>query len=232
MKKAEPVRLYNFSDAQLIVTAKEKANFMNRDVTDFTPYGVMDTTITNMMAEADAFADYLTDWEAKGDQAEFTAIKNTKAEDLRVGLRELMARVEQKIVPGSAKHNKFRCQNLAKQNDADLLISAKLAVREAKENLAELADTGINQPLLDSTNNLIQAYENALLEQLKAIGSRDELQEERVNRGNALYNRLITYANIGKTIWETKNAAKYNDYVIYNTPSGQPEAGVPPQSPE
>lgn len=53
------------------------------------------------------------------------------------------------------------------------------------------------------------------------ISDRDIEQESRVEAGNAIYNTLIKYTNTGQSIWVSSNVAKYNDYVIYNTASGE-----------
>jgi hypothetical protein len=31
---------------------------------------------------------------------------------------------------------------------------------------------------------------------------------------------LVSYTNTGQSIWTTSNVAKYNDYVLYNTTTG------------
>lgn len=43
------------------------------------------------------------------------------------------------------------------------------------------------------------------------------------SKGNALYKAIVKICNTGKDIWYETNESKYNDYVIYNTPSGKPE---------
>lgn len=59
------------------------------------------------------------------------------------------------------------------------------------------------------------------------IGERDILQEDRVEDGNEIYSLLIKYTQTGQDIWETSDVAKYNDYVVYNTPSGEESTEVP-----
>ena len=51
--------------------------------------------------------------------------------------------------------------------------------------------------------------------------------EKRVEELNALYALVIKYAGIGQDIFYEENEAKYNDYVIYDTPSG-----LPPENPD
>jgi hypothetical protein len=50
---------------------------------------------------------------------------------------------------------------------------------------------------------------------------RDIIQEDRVEAGNTIYKTLMQYTTMGLSIWETSDVAKYNDYVVYNTVSGE-----------
>jgi MinD-like ATPase involved in chromosome partitioning or flagellar assembly len=42
---------------------------------------------------------------------------------------------------------------------------------------------------------------------------------------------VVKYADTGKDIWITKSEAKYNDYIIYDIPSGTDETVIPPVTP-
>lgn len=44
---------------------------------------------------------------------------------------------------------------------------------------------------------------------------------------NAIYSTLVSYTNTGQRIWTTSNVAKYNDYVLYNTTTGDAPATPP-----
>ncbi|MNF04560.1 hypothetical protein D3C80_2041050 [compost metagenome] len=74
--------------------------------------------------------------------------------------------------------------------------------------------------MLSSLSDLRDSFESLLIDQKLKIGERDILQEDRVEEGNAIYRTLSTYTATGLSIWATSDVAKYNDYVIYNTPSG------------
>jgi hypothetical protein len=45
--------------------------------------------------------------------------------------------------------------------------------------------------------------------------------------GNALYGKITEFFGFGKDYWASRDESKYNDYIIYNTPTGQkPAAGT------
>ena len=131
MKKKEVFRTFNFSDAVLITKGKEKIAFMKRDATKFAGFGITNTNLDNLENSITAFSEGITDIEALSDQTEVTAIKDAKAEELRVAIRDLMTRVELKFDQGTAKYRKFGTDTLSKQSDAELLITGKRVVRVA-----------------------------------------------------------------------------------------------------
>ncbi|MFC2093968.1 hypothetical protein ACFLSV_08725, partial [Bacteroidota bacterium] len=62
-----------------------------------------------------------------------------------------------------------------------------------------------------------QTLEDALDEQADAIADRDIATEDRIETGNALYDKLINYCSFGQQIWIETDEAKYNDYIIYTS---------------
>ena len=96
-------------------------------------------------------------------------------------------------------------------------------VTAATDHLGELATEGLSQDLIDQITTEGGALDNALDALAKGISDRDIATESRIETLNTLYNLLSKYAGIGQDIFYETNEAKYNDYVIYNTPSGMPE---------
>ena len=227
MKKKEVFRTFNFSDAVLITKGKEKIAFMKRDAAKFDGFGITVAAVTTLENSITAFSDGITDIEALSDQTEVTAIKDAKAEELRVAIRDLMTRVELKFEQGTAKYKKFGTDILSKQSDAELLITGKRVVRVANTLLTELAEKGVTPAMLTTITTLSTDFEELLIDMKIKIGDRDIIQEERVELANSIYATLVSYTTTGRNIWNTSNAAKYNDYVLYNTPSGEDE-GTPP----
>jgi hypothetical protein len=217
MKKATVVRLYNFSDATLVTTAREKIGFMRRDADAFTPFGVTAVQMADLETAINNFSNSITDGESLSDQTEVTANKIAKADQLRVAIRTVMARVELKYGTDSAKYKKFGTESLSRQSDSDLLVTGKKVVRVGTDFLADLAPNGLTNDMLTVISTLCHEFGELLLNQQLKMGDRDIIQEERVEAGNAIYKALVQYTTIGLSIWETSHLAKHNDYVIYNT---------------
>ena len=224
MKKAEVTRLYKFSDAQLIAVGNEKIAFMRRGLEAFALFGLNETQFAALETQIAAFSNLVTDIESSSNQAQISEKKEAKAEELRTAIRAVMTRVAQKYGADSARYKNYGVGILSKQSDADLIITAKRVVRVGTDGLGDLASAGLTAAFLDTISLLNEQFEALLIEQKLKIGERDIQQEDRVEDGNAIYSLLVTYTQTGQDIWASKDVAKYNDYVIYNTVSGEAAA--------
>lgn len=227
MKKKEVVRVFNFSDAVLVTKTKEKIAFMQRDLAEFVQYGITQADVTALLNSIDAFSESITDVEILSDQTGVTSLKDSKAESLREAIRSIMTRVALKFGTESSKYKKFGTDALARQTDADLFITGKRIVRVGNMFLTELTEKGVTPAMLLNITTLCNDFEDLIIDMKIKMGDRDVMQEERVEVANSIYNILVSYTNTGQSIWTTTNVAKYNDYVLYNTPTAEAPAIIP-----
>lgn len=221
------MRNYNFSDAKLIEIGNEKIAFMRRDADAFASYGLNETKFSELESKINDFSNLITDIETSNEQVQITQDKEAKGEELRNVIRNVMTRVAQKYGVDSARYANYGTDTLSKQSDADLLVTAKRVVRVGTANLNDLAGEGLQASHLNKITELNDEFNVLLIEQKLKIGERDIQQEDRVEDGNAIYLLLTKYVQTGQDIWESSDVAKYNDYIIYNTPSG----GEPTEDP-
>lgn len=229
MKKKEAVRAYNFSDAKLVTTVNEKIAFIRRDAAEFNEFGITSAMVDALESQTNLFSNTATDVELVGNQKEVTATKEAIANQLRGAIRNVMSRVVLKYEEQTAKYRKYGTAALSQQSDAQLLVIASRVVRVGTEMLADLADNGLTAAMLSNVKSLKDDLEQELISMNLKISDRDIEQESRVEAGNAIYTTLVKYTNTGQSIWVSSNVAKYNDYVIYNTASG--EAAAMPENP-
>lgn len=195
---------------------KEKMSFMRRDKTAFAVFGITELMIAEFEYDINDFANTVTDIEAKYSQMEVTQAKNTKAEEIRTAIRNVMKHIELAFGAYSARYRQFDTKGLVRKSDSDLLITAKVVVQASKIQLPKLLETGITTTMLDAIQALCLDFEQLIHEQNDKIWERNSSQENRIVRGNAIYAALIRHTAIGFAIWETTDVARYNDYVIYN----------------
>ena len=230
MKKKEVVRDYNFSDGRLVTIVNEKIAYIRRDEAQFDSYGIKADMVDALERQTNEFSDTATDVELVADQTEVTAAKDVIVANLQVAIRGVMSRVVLKYPVESAKYRKFGTEALSKQSDAELLVIAARVFRVGTEMLPELEEHGLTARMLDDVNDFRGELQQELVDMKLKIADRDIEQESRVEAGNAIYATLIKYTNTGQSIWESKNVAKYNDYVVYNTKTGN-EEDVDPNNP-
>ena len=221
MKKKEVVRAYNFSDGKLVTTANEKIAFIRRDAAEFSGYGITEAMVDELESKNNLFSDTATDVELVGDQTEVTAAKEQLADQLQEAIRGVMSRVVLKYDLASARYRKFGTEALSQQSDTQLLIIASRVFRVGTDMLDDLAVHGLTAAMLNNVKAIRDNLEQELISMNLKISDRDIEQESRVAAGNVIYNTLVKYTKTGQSIWASSSVAKYNDYVIYNTESGE-----------
>jgi hypothetical protein len=229
MKKKEVVRGYTFSDGRLVTISKEKIAFIRRDAAEFVGYGITAALVDDLESKTTLFSEGVTDVELVGDQTEVTAAKGGFATELKEAISGVMSRVVLKYKVGSATYRKFGTEALSRQSDAQLLVIASRVVRVGTDMLADLAVHGLTAAMLNHVKAVRDTLEHELISMKLKISDRDIEQESRVEAGNEIYTTLVKYTNTGQSIWASSNVAKYNDYIIYNTESGDNPA--PPENP-
>ena len=219
-KKSQPIN-FKIKLTNLPLWAKVKLNFIRRDIDKFVNYGVSEEKISELNDMIKSYDDYPTDVEFLGSQMMATEDKNVQAEKIRLAITWIIIRAKNKFGIGSPKYRRFRIIKASKLRGWELYFSARRVHRIALKYLQELAGEGLTNSILDEFNDQIVLYDQILIQQEDAIFERDYATEVRNKISNEIYSLTAKYCDIGKRIWESTNEAKYNDYIIYNTPSGE-----------
>lgn len=221
--KEELLRKYRFSNAKLIVLINEKLSFATRDENEFINYGFSPTDRQALQDDCDAFENMPDDIELEADKIEAREEKDTARTDVEVATRRIMKRVENRFGLRSSKYRKFGTKGLTSQSDAELLKIGFRVERNAQTYLNDLTSQGLTQTMIDDYKITVDVFKNKLGVLEDKVGDRDIATEKRVEDGNDLYQRLMSLCGTGQTIWEEVSEARYNDYVVHNTPSGTNE---------
>ncbi len=227
MKKKSASLVFNIGLPVFIVLARAKASFMRRDLVEFEKYGVTEDSIDSLDSMITEFEAIPTDEELVGDQVIATQAKDAQAEKVKGILGAIMTRVRNKFGAHSGEYRKFGVGEIATLDGGKLGYTAARAHRVAVTYLPQLMSEGLTQEMLTDFDTQIKAFNTRLGAQEDAISDRDIATENRAAKANAIYSLLVKYCDTGKRIWASTNEAKYNDYVIYDTPTGSPEEGLP-----
>ncbi len=196
---------------------------MQRDMEEFSNYGYSMETASQLDGQINAFEELPTDEELEGDTMIATEKKNEVANETRELVRKIMVRVQSKFGKRSAYYKKFGASSLSRLTDEKLIRTARRVARVATIYQEELIQTGLQQQHIDVLKNKADEFDLNLEEQDDAVADREIGTLLRVRTAEDIYNQISMICDTGKEIWKGRNEAKYNDYVIYDTPTGKPE---------
>jgi len=224
MQKEEVQLEFNFSQPKLIELCYEKHGFATRDIAEMPSRGVTQIYLDDFNTDIVAFSNLKTHEEWEQDQVLATQAKDAAADTDREAIRDIMVRVENKWGMKSARYKRYGTKDLSHMSDAELYVCGKRVIRIAGLDLAELADEGLLQTEIDELGTKNEDFMTKIIAQSDAIADQDLATEDRYETANALYDKLKKICNSGQNIWHDTDEAKFNDYLIYNTPSGEPPA--------
>lgn len=228
MKKNPVTRGYLFSDAVLKQKADEFINLLDRDIVEFTDRGYSPAKKTELINARNAVDEFPSDEQLEAIKIDLTAQKDNARRALEKTMRTILNMAENIFGFTSAKHKEFGASDVSRQPDAELVRNARIMIAAADKYLRELESEGLMTAKIDTLTSQRETLDLALDAQAKGISDRDVATEDRVETLNTLYRLLTKYAGIGQDIFYEIDEAKYNDYIIYDTPSGLPEVVPPP----
>ncbi|MCX6351248.1 MAG: hypothetical protein NTX03_05235 [Bacteroidetes bacterium] len=98
-----------------------------------------------------------------------------------------------------------------------LTVAARVLASHAEDNLSALGGVHITIVTIQELRDEVTLLEEAIVLYDKEKGFRSQAAVDRVAAGNDLYDDLTFLAQVGKSVWDGVNTAKYDDYVINPT---------------
>lgn len=221
------LRIFKFSDAYLKQKSDSVAESMDRDGAEFTLRG-----ITNVMTEA--FADLSTAFGSMdsdemwiGNVTDATQTKDALAAGLKSQARIIRNMAEIKWTTKSGRYRSYGFDDMDGLNDNNLVRLGRRIITVATDQEADLASEGFTPAMLTAFTSVVDDFDDSVDNKIDVEKERDIAQQDRVEAGNELYGFLDKYCSIGKSMWFS-DPAKFNDYVIYPSGSGEEEPPVEP----
>lgn len=211
-------RMYSMSDGDLIQRADLLEISITRDAVDFADRGVDAPRVAIMTDARAAFAAYPTDALLQGQAIDKRIIKDNARTALLVSLRKIRSMADTKY-NGQGLYTTFGFKDMDDKSDNDLVRLATGVVMAANTMLDDLVTEGLTAEKITALEALNTAFDTAVDLHRKAIQTRDISTQNRVTLGNNLYKPMVELANIGKSIYQDSDEARYNDYVINDSPS-------------
>lgn len=226
MSKNPPIRNYNFTDADLKQRVDSLILSITRDITDFNKRGVITATLDALAAENEAFADLPTDEELLGQKTTATENKDAAATVLKAQIRSIRGMADDKF-NGKGIYRSFGFEGMDEMTDNDLHRLGKRVFRVGTALQAAMQPNGLTTEVLTALKDATASFDNLIDVQDDAIKTRDIAAETRINAGNELFAEFSRLCNIGKSLYQDTDEAKYNDYVIDSSPATPPTPPLP-----
>ena len=214
----ELTRDYKMSDADLLQRADLLGISIARDAADFAARAVDAARIALMTDARDAFDETSTDEELLGELMDKTLIKEELRREVEVAVRSIrnMADVQYK---GKGKYNSFGFDDLTHLTDNNLYRATKRIARVATKLLPSLALQGLTAPTITALTALNTTFDDAIDAVGDAVETRDLETQTRIEQGNTLWAHMSELALIGKGIYQDTDEARWNDYILNDSPS-------------
>ena len=206
-------RLYSMADGELKQKADGLKNTITRDLADFATRNITATQVTAYQTIIDVFDSTTTDEELLGGVTVATEAKNVIADNTRKALRTIRSMADT-AYNGKGKYSIFGFDDLSELTDANLYRLAKRVVRVGGKLFTDLSAQGLTQAQLTALNALAKSFDTAIDDVEEAIETRDLETQDRIIKGNTLWQEMLRLAAIGKSLYEDTNEAKFNDYVL------------------
>ncbi len=228
MKKKEVIRKFSFSYAHLKQLADNMLQLIDRDIVEHNSRGFNTTKRTafvNLIATYDNLPD---DEQLLGIRETATKAKDDARAKLEKQMRTIFLMAKNVFSDDSGKYREFGSSDLSLQTDEEIVRTAKIMIATATKYLTHLATEGLTAAIITALSTTKKELDDAIDAKIKASSNRDIATETRIEAANNLYSMIAKYCEIGKDIFVEVNEAKYNDYVIYDTPSGTKEDVIEP----
>ena len=217
----EVVRAYNYSDGAL----KQKSDLLvlnlTRDAAAFAARGETPATITGLQEMIDDFDAFPTDEELEGVINSKTIVKDNLAKTLRMQMR-IIRGIADATYNGEGLYNCFGFEGMDKMDDAHLHRLAQRVVRVSTTLFDALSAKGLNNDMIIAVGKTDSSFDDAMDSIREAEENRDIATQQRRMLGNTLYAEYSRLMNIGKSIFQDTDEARYNDYVMNDEPPVKP----------
>lgn len=206
-------RQYSMSDADLKQTADGLADNIRRDEAAFATRKIGKEALSGFEKRIADFDETSTDEEMLGYAMVATAQKDELAEAVRRAVRPIRNMAETAF-DGKGNYLVFGFDDMANMSDNDLCRMGKRVVRVCKQLKADMEQQGLTDAQLTELAELCQQLDKSIDNAAAKSEARDIETQHRINLGNALYAEMMKLANVGKSLFEDSDEARYNDYVI------------------
>ena len=218
-RKEQALTHFKFSFGHLKQLADRTLQLIDRDITQFTDRGFNAAKRTALVTAINDFANFSTDDQMLSIQTGVTDTKKANRDALEKHMRTTLLAARNVFGESSSMYKEFGPADVTSQTDANLVRNARAMSTTATKYLTPLATEGITAAKITAMDTARNAFDSSIDLQDQAITNRDNGTEQRAMLANNLYALIVKYSETGKDIWVAVSESKYNDYIIFDTPT-------------
>lgn len=218
---------FHFTYGKLKQIADNMVQLIDRDIAEFTDRGYTPARRAELVAQINTFINTPSDEQLDGLKQVATENKSLARQNLEIEMRKVISIVKLSFPNSPAHQQEFGNFDLSHCTDEELVRNANIMKASATTYLSTLAAEGLTAAKISQLGTLAQTLDNAIDAQTQAINKRNITTEKRRTEANKLFDLISKYSETGKAIFADVSYAKYNDYVIYNTTTGESDTPAP-----
>lgn len=222
MKMKVATTLFNFTFAFLYQLVDKALMLFDRDSAELAQYGIDAAFKADLSAKNTALKSAPDDIVYKSQVSIASADRDKTAEEVKATIRNIVSRAIDLYGEESGQYRMFGIKNMDSMDVNQLFVCATRVVEVGGSLLTELSAKGLTQQMLDDLETAAGKLDTKIDTKTDSVMDRDEATEKRILDANVVYGMVVSMFRYGKVYWADKSEAKYNDYVIYNTPDGLP----------
>jgi hypothetical protein len=208
-------RIYAMPDSDLLMLARKLSANMTRDESQFLEKGVTTDDKDALELLINDFALFPNDDYYRADISLAVQNKDNIRADMLIKIRNIINCVVIKWGEGSPQYKKFGAAKISNFNDKAFLTTVREIVTFATNYLADLTPVGLTLAMINALSIAADNFYTKLIAVKNSQEARDLKTQERILKGNEIYNFVSKYCSIGKIIWYDINEVKYSEYLIY-----------------
>ena len=213
---AKPLKkISRASRADIVVFASNLLVALRRDIAEFALKGISSADFDALEAKKNELLKLPSDVYYSADVSIIAKEKNDLRAELVIDTRVIVSLAKIKWGVGSAQYERFAAGKMTTEKDAEFLTSCRRVHETATVYFSVLSTIGLTQEMLDSLAAKTAAFEQKLMDIAAAKEQRILKTEERTELTNELYSLASYYCTVGKIIWQDRNYALYNEYLVY-----------------
>ncbi len=208
-------RKFRIPLSELCLFTNNVINLINDDLPSFQRYGVTQQELDSLTIQNNEVQNMEQDELYHSEMSYAIEIKNNIRRTCEQILREINFIGKYSFGESAAKTHSVYIDDLTKLSEAQFLKDSKIILSAATKELVKMSDYGLTQELLDSLEQEIDNYENAIDSVAMKKMQREEATELRIDASNKLFDNVKRLCDFGKLIYYHTSAARYNNFVLY-----------------